>query len=105
VGTAARKEAAIWTYQAMIWLPARLLRATVTGQLSVLVSTTANRKSFQADVNCHMKTTTKLGIASGSMILVKVSKMPAPSIRAASMSVLGIVAKQLRKISVVIGMP
>ena len=44
-----------------------LFKPTVIGQLDGLVSTTANRKSFQAWVNCQISTTTKLGTESGSI--------------------------------------
>ena len=43
-----------------------LVTATVNGQLLGLVSVAANRKSFQADVNCQISTTTKPGSESGS---------------------------------------
>ena len=48
VGRAANSEPAICTFQEIIWLPAMFCRATVTGQLLFPVSTTANKKSFQA---------------------------------------------------------
>ncbi len=65
VGRAASSEPAICTFQAIIWLPAMFCKATVTGQLLLPVSTTANRKSFQAEVNCQINTTTKAGAETG----------------------------------------
>ena len=62
-------EPAICTFQAMIWLPAMLFSATVMGQLREVVSTTANKKSFHAWVNCQIYTTTKLGMEMGSRML------------------------------------
>ena len=52
----------------------------------------AKRKSFHADVNCQMRTTTKPGIESGKKMVRKIRTIPAPSTRAASISSLGIAA-------------
>src|SRR5690606_1844343 len=45
---------------------ARLLSASVTGPVFAVEKKTANRKSFHADVNCQISTTTKLGSEIGS---------------------------------------
>ena len=53
----------------------------------------AKRKSFQAEVNCQINTTTNPGMESGKKMVRKMRTIPAPSTRAASMSSFGIAAK------------
>ena len=73
--------------------PVVLFSATVTGHFagSVMMKT-ANRKSFQIEVNCQIAATTKAGAETGSTTDQNVRSMPARSIRAASISSSGIVA-------------
>jgi hypothetical protein len=61
-----------------------LFKATVTGQVSGVVNTTANKKSFQIEVNSQINPTMKAGIEIGTMIKKYVLIMPEPSMSAAS---------------------
>ena len=63
-----------------------LLSAIVTGQYSRLVSSSPNRKSFHAEVNCQIIETANAGSAIGSATKTNVRSMPAPSTWAASIS-------------------
>src|SRR5881227_2603023 len=93
VGKEARSAAAIWRLYGVTSEPVVLFSATVTGHFAGSVTMkTAKRKSFQIEVNCQIAATTNAGIEIGSTTDQKVRSIPARSMRAASISSLGIVA-------------
>ena len=57
-----------------------------------MIRNTANRKSFQIEVNCQIAATTKAGAESGRTTDQYVRSIPARSMRAASIRSSGIVA-------------
>ena len=61
----------------------------MTGPLLRLVRNSANRKSFQAEVNCQIIVTTKPGTEIGRTMERRSAACPAPSTLAASMISLG----------------
>ena len=76
---------AIKTFQLTVWVPDKLLRATVTGCfVGSEIVITPKRKSFQIFVNWKMPATTNPGIDNGTMTAKNVLRIPAPSIAAAS---------------------
>src|SRR5580704_7205779 len=106
VGKATITAPAITTFQSTENEPERLFKATVTGcALGLGKMVTPKRKSFQMLVNWKMATTTKAGKANGNITKRKVRMTPAPSIRAASTSSSGILAKKFRKIREQMGRP